>query len=63
MHLFHIPQCIIQKRNVHISVLNGTLWDMEQVHCGISETDLVLTVLKSSWNQKNHHRTEVIMKH
>ena len=35
MHLFHIPQCSIQNRNVHISVLNGALWDMEQVHSGI----------------------------
>ena len=31
----HITQCIIQNRNVHISVLNGALWDMEQVHYGI----------------------------
>ena len=37
MHLFHIPQCPIQNRNVHISVLNGALWDMEQVHSGICE--------------------------
>ena len=37
MHLFHIPQCSIQNRNVHISVLNGTLGDMEQVHSGICE--------------------------
>ena len=37
MHLFHIPQCSIQNRNVHISVLNGALWDMEQVHSGICE--------------------------
>ena len=35
MHLFHIPQCSIQNRNVNISVLNGALWDMEQVHSGI----------------------------
>ena len=35
MHLFHIPQCPIQNRNVHISVLNGALRDMEQVHSGI----------------------------
>ena len=35
MHLFHIPQYTIQNRNVHISVLNGALWDMGQVHCGI----------------------------
>ena len=27
----------IQNRNVHISVLNGALWDMEQVHSGICE--------------------------
>ena len=32
--LFHIPQCTIQNRNVHISVLNGVLWVMERVHCG-----------------------------
>ena len=37
MHLFHIPQYTIQNRNVHISVLNGALWDMKQVHCGICE--------------------------
>ena len=37
MHLFHIPPCTIQNRNVHISVLNGALWDMEQVNCGIWE--------------------------
>ena len=29
MHMFHIPQCTIQNRNVHISVLNDALWDME----------------------------------
>ena len=37
MRLLHIPQCPIQNRNVHISVLNGALWDMEQVHSGICE--------------------------
>ena len=37
MHLSHIPQCSIQNRNVHISVLNGALWNMEQVHSGIYE--------------------------
>ena len=40
MHLFHISQCTIQNRNVHISVLNGALWDMEQVHCGVCEIGL-----------------------
>ena len=37
MHLFHIPQYTIQNRNGHISVLNGVLWDIEQVHSGIYE--------------------------
>ena len=37
MHLFHIPQYPIQNINVYISVLNGALWDMEQVHCWICE--------------------------
>ena len=42
MHLFHITQCSIQKRNVHISVLNGALWDVEQVHSGICEIGLLV---------------------
>ena len=37
MHLSHIQQCTIQEKNVHISVLNGTLWDKGEVHCGICE--------------------------
>ena len=28
MHLFHIPQCTIQNRNMHISVLNGAIWHL-----------------------------------
>ena len=40
----HFPQCTIQKRNVHISLLNGALWDMGQAHCGICEIGLVLFV-------------------
>ena len=28
MYLFYIPQCTIRNRNVHISVLNGALWDL-----------------------------------
>ena len=35
--MFHISQCSIKNRNVHIAVLNGALWDMEQVHYGICE--------------------------
>ena len=42
MHLFHIPQCSIQNRNVHISVLNGALCDIEQVHSEICEIGLLL---------------------
>ena len=34
MYLSHIPQCTIQNRNVHISILDGVLWDMGQVQCG-----------------------------
>ena len=41
MHLFHIPRCTIQNRNVHISVLNVALWDMKLVDCEISEVSLL----------------------
>ena len=41
MHLFHIPECSIQNRNVQISVLNGAFWDMEQVHFGICAIGLL----------------------
>ena len=41
MHLFHIPQCNIQNRNVHIAVLNVALWDIAHGHCGICETGLL----------------------
>ena len=33
----HFPQHIIHNRNVHLHILNGVLWDMEQ---GISEISL-----------------------
>ena len=52
MHLFHIPQCTIQNRNVHISVLNGALWDMEQVHCGICEIGLLWPWGTPPWHQR-----------
>ena len=38
LHLSPNPQCTIQNKNVQISVMNGALWDMGQVHCGICET-------------------------
>ena len=37
MYLFHIPQCIIQNTSIHLSVLNGALWDMDWLRCGIFE--------------------------
>ena len=45
----HIPQCTVphstfQNRNVHISVLDGALWDVGQVHCGICEICLLTTM-------------------
>ena len=45
--LLHIPQCTIQNRNVHISVLNGVLWDMGQPCCGIWERLVYCNVIKN----------------
>ena len=44
MHLFHVPQSIIQNSNVHISALNGALRDMEQMHYGMCELGQYLRV-------------------
>ena len=41
VHHFHIPQGTILNRNVHISVLNGVLWDMERMQCRICKTGLL----------------------
>ena len=52
MHVSHIPQCTIQNRNAHISVLNGVLWDMEQLHYRIYEVgqpDLTIVRIGISW--------------
>ena len=45
-------KCSIQNRNVHISVLNGTLWDMERIemHSGICEISLFRNRVKSPYN-------------
>ena len=43
VQLFHIPQCSIKNRNIHISALKGALWDMERVHFGICEIGLLQT--------------------
>ena len=48
MPLFHFPQYTIQNRNVHITVLNGALWDLGQVHCGICEIGLLLWCLNAA---------------
>ena len=37
----------VQYRNVHISVLNGALWDMEQAHCRICEIGLLKCATRS----------------
>ena len=56
MHLFYIPQCSIQNRNVHISVLNGALWDMEQVHSGICELGQIhQNEVINIWLMMNQH--------
>ena len=47
MHPFHIPQCTIQNRHVHISLLNGACWDMEQVDCGIYEIGLLIAIVET----------------
>ena len=41
MHRSHIPQYIIQNRNEHISVLNGALWENEEVHGGFCDFGLL----------------------
>ena len=53
LHLSHIPQCTIQNRHVHISVLNCALWDMGQAHCGICE---FWSIVNDEW-KSNRFRT------
>ena len=56
MHPSHISQGTIQNRNVHISVLNGALRDMAQVHCGICELGHVWVFWsKLAMLQRVHH--------
>ena len=62
MHLFHIPQYTIQNRNVHISVLNGVLWDMEQIHWGICEIDLLLEHSVYCWFTIDHEKLNELQK-
>ena len=57
MRLSHTPQHTIQNSNVHISVLNGVLWDMAPVHCGICEIALL------HWWDMNHILNSQIKPH
>ena len=59
MHLAHIPQYTIQNRNVHISVVNGMLWDMRQVYCSVCEIDLLGNVCRKLCIETN---TKVLYK-
>ena len=67
MHQPHIPQCIIQNRNVHISVLNGALWDVGQVHCGICEKGLTaktaIIIFTKQYMYVTRHRTDTLYKY
>ena len=71
MHLFHIPQHTIHNRNVHISVPNGALWDMERLHCmwdlwigpirSVDRTQVNGTILMMiSYLQSSRFRTRII---
>ena len=55
MSLSHIPQCTVQDRNVHISVLNGALRDLGQVHCGISEYGLFASFVSPGCYTGSHY--------
>ena len=60
--MFHIPQCSIQNRNGYISILNGALWDMEQVHSGICEIDLykMADILLTIFRKKKFLITNIV---
>ena len=49
-YIEHVSGCYLMHchidRNIRISVLNGTLWDMGQVHCGICEIGLLSNFVK-----------------
>ena len=55
MHLSHIPQCTIQNRNVHISVLNGVLWNMGQLHCGVCHIGLLCCNFSAQTTKSRHN--------
>ena len=51
-----MPQYNIHNRNVHISVLNGALWDIKQVHSGICDIGLLQrqSLLQKVMSIKSH---------
>ena len=62
MHLFHIPQCSFKSKCahfcsewsiMHISVLTGPLWDMENVHYRICEIVLLIATPQLIRKQSN----------
>ena len=57
MHLFHIPQCTNQNRNVCISALICALWDMEQVHYGICDI-VSIDFMEIEMNWRKIHEIE-----
>ena len=55
--MFRIPQCTNQTRDVHISILNGALWDIEQVHYGICE-NIILCMFLHMPSRSIHRPTQ-----
>ena len=59
IHMFHIPQCSIQNRNGHISVLNGTNPRMHLFHipqCSIQNRNGHISVLNGAlWDMEQVH--------
>ena len=57
IYLFHMSQCTIQNSNAHISVLNGALCYMDQMHRGISEIGLLHGIKRvcNTWTSRERH--------
>ena len=48
--LSRILQCTVRDGGVHISALDGVLWGMGEVHCGMCETDLLKIICARKHN-------------
>ena len=46
---FHITWCTIQNRKQYIYILNGALWDMEEVNYGICEISVLSIIIVSGY--------------